>query len=129
MRDDDDYVAEAAQWLLYTVLFMALLVQVDVTDDDDADEQTRLSWILICLNMVPVVVSVTYSLIELNDLLHLERYLPESCLRRLERSGGDETDSPPSSNIELQLIGSEDRKIRASTSIEFATVVSVVTTF
>ena len=82
MRDDDDYVAEAAQWLLFTVLFTALLVQVDATDDDPA-EQTRLSVILICLNMVPVAVSVTYSLKELNDVLHLEQYLPESLKSRL----------------------------------------------
>ena len=48
----DDRFAEAGQWLLFTVFFAGLLLQVDVTGNTP-DDQARLSGILIFLSALP----------------------------------------------------------------------------
>ena len=53
LRDDeDDMLQELAQWQLFSVLFAALLQNVDATGDSSADQQA-LGWLLI-LFIIPV---------------------------------------------------------------------------
>ena len=63
----DDHLAEASQWLLFTVLFTALLVKVDVTKDN-ATDQANLAAILIILSLIPGCYMAYLTLKELHDL-------------------------------------------------------------
>jgi hypothetical protein len=49
--DDDDMLAEVAQWNLFLLLFAALLLRVDATGDD-ARQQQLLGWLLIFITGV-----------------------------------------------------------------------------
>ena len=53
-RIEDDHIAEGAQWLMFVVLFTALLIRLDAAQDNPAD-QARLGIILVVLSMTPTI--------------------------------------------------------------------------
>ena len=62
----DDRLAEASQWVLFSVLFTALLIRVDVAKEDK-DDQEKLGIILVVLTLVPVLYAVALTMYDLNQ--------------------------------------------------------------
>ena len=62
----DDRLAEASQWVLFSVLFTALLIRVDVAKEDK-DDQEKLGIILVVLTLVPVLYAVALTMSDLNQ--------------------------------------------------------------
>ena len=54
--DDDDLLAEATQWLLFSVLLAGLLIRLGAPNVDSAYDQKFLSVILIILSLIPFVI-------------------------------------------------------------------------
>ena len=63
---NDDRLAEASQWVLFSVLFTALLIRVDVAKEDK-DDQEKLGIILVVLTLVPVLYAVALTMSDLNQ--------------------------------------------------------------
>lgn len=99
VEDSDDHLAEAAQWVLFSCLFAALLIQANVTDDDP-EAQHQLGILLLALSVIPFVYVVGCLVAELAELCSIGA-------------------SEDSLNIELsQIYGSEIQEEEADVEVE-----------
>ena len=64
---EDDHLAEASQWLLFVVLFTALLIRVDVAQDNPTD-QARLGVLLVVLSLMPLAYMILVTVLEFREL-------------------------------------------------------------